>query len=173
MRAEKQLLLDEVKEKIDSSNGFVIASYKGMTAQKARAFRDTVASANGDFEIVRKRVFAKAAEKVGIKLDADVLKGHVGILFAKDDALAISKIAVKYGEENEQGLKILGGMIEGTYCSGEELEAMTKLPGINELRAQLLGLFEAPMAQTVGALDAALTSLLYCLDEKSKKEENA
>lgn len=162
MRAEKQLLLDEVKEKIDASKGFVIANYKGMSAQKARAFRDTVASANGDFEIVRKRVFAKAAEKIGIKLDADSLKGHVGILFAKEDAIALSKVAVEFSDKNDKTFELLGGMIDGAYCSGAEVQALASLPSLNELRGQF-----------IGTLQASLTSLLYCLEEKSKQEEKA
>lgn len=171
MRQEKQLLLDEVKEKIEISKGFVIASYQGLTAERARTFRDKIAEAKGDFEIVRKRVFVKAAEKVGLKLNSKELTGHIGILFAFEDPLAVSKIAVKFGEENDKAVKILGGMIEGAVCSGEEVEALTQLPSLPELRAQILGLFQAPMAQTLGVIQAALTSLLYCVDEKSKKEE--
>lgn len=171
MRKEKQLLLDEVKEKIEKSKGFVVASYKGLTADKSRTFRDKVAEAKGDFEIVKKRVFVKAAEKAGFKLDSDDFEGHIGVLFAFEDPLAVSKIAVKYGEENEKAVKVLGGLIEGAICSGEEVEALTKLPSLPELRAQVLGLLQAPMAQTLGIVQAALTSLLYCVDEKSKKEE--
>lgn len=170
MREEKQLLLDEVKEKIENSKGFIITRYASLTAFRAREFRDKMAEIGGEFEVVKKRVFMKAAETCGIKIDLETLSGHVGVIFAQDDTTQIAKAAVKYGEANENAIALLGGRIEGESCSAEDVEAIAKLPGLSELRAQVLGLFEAPMAQTVGALQAALTSILYCLEEKSKKE---
>ncbi len=170
MRQEKQLLLDEIKEKIDGSKGFIVASYSDFTAQKARDFRDKVSEAGGEFEVVKKRVFIQAAKAYGIELDVNELKGHVGVIFAHEDASQVAKSTVKYSDENDKAVAVLGGQIEGEYCSAEEVEAIAKLPSLSELRAQLLGLFEAPMAQTVGAIQAVLTSILYCLEEKSKKE---
>lgn len=178
MREEKQLLLDEVKEKIDGSQGFIIARYEGLTAKKARAFRDAIAGAEGDFEVVRKRVFSKAAEAAGIKLGEMNLEGHVGVIFAKKDALILSKIAMKYGEDNKgkdnkKELQILGGMIDGTICSGPEVEQLAQLPSLDQLRSQFLSLLEGPLSGTVGVVQSALTSLLYCVDEKAKKEGQA
>ena len=65
---------------------------------------------------------------------------------------------------------MLGGLIEGAICSAEYVEAIAKLPGIQEMRAQFLGLLEAPMAQTARAFHAILASILYCLEEKCKKD---
>jgi large subunit ribosomal protein L10 len=169
MRAEKQLLLDEVKEKIQKSKGFVIARYQGMTADKARKFRDSVANAKGDFEVVRKRVFMKAAESSGYKLPEANYEGHLGILFAEEDALTISKIAVKYGDDNDKGMEIVCGLIDGTICSGAEVVALTKLPSLNEMRSQILGILQAPMSNAVGVIQSALTSVIYCVDEKRKQ----
>lgn len=170
MRDEKQLLLDEVKQKIEDSKGFVIARYQELTAARSREFRDKMAEAGGEFEVVKKRVFVKAAEKIGLKLDAIVLQGHIGIVFAHEDVMNVAKNAVKFSEDSNQVVTVLGGQIDGELCNAEEVEAIAKLPGLNELRAQFLGLLEAPMSQTIGAVQAILTSILYCLEEKSKKE---
>lgn len=169
MRDEKQLLLDEVKEKIEGSEAFIIASYQNFTSDKARAFRALVAKANGDFEVVRKRVFVKAAEAVGIKLNADDYSGHIGVIFAKEDATKITKIAVKYSEDNEKAIQVIGGHIDGQVCSAEEMEAIAKLPSLNEMRSELLGLFEAPLSQTLAVIEAIMTAVPYCLEEKAKK----
>ncbi len=169
MRAEKQLLLDEIKEKINGSKGFIVARYTAFSAARARAFRDHVAESGGEFEVVRKRVFIKAAKDSGCEFDLATLDGHVGVIFAQDDATQIAKSTVKYGDENEKSIAVLGGHIEGEFCTAEEVEAIAKLPSLRDLRAQILGLFEAPMSQTVGAVQAVLTCVLYCLEEKSKK----
>lgn len=169
MRDEKQLLLDEIKEHIDGSKGFLVARYQGMDAQKVRHFRDILAKAQGDFEIVRKRVFGKAAQASGISVDVDEFQGHIGVIFAKGDPVELAKVAVKYGEDNEQAIKIVGGHLDGAICSGSDIEAIAKLPSLPVLRAEFLGLLEAPMAQTVAVLQTALTDVLSCMEEKAKK----
>lgn len=172
MREEKQLLLDEIKEKIEGSNGFIVTNYQKFDALRAREFRDEIAQAGGEFEVVRKRVFIKAAESVGIQLDVKKFDGHVGVIFTQQDITQLAKKAVNYGEQNDSSISLIGGQIDGDICSAEEIQAIAKLPGLQELRAQLLGLLEAPMSQMVGTFQAALTSILYCLEEKTKKDQN-
>lgn len=171
MRAEKQFLLDEVKEKIDGSKGFIIARYRDLTARRVREFRDIIAAASGDFEVVRKKVFVKAAEASGINLSVDDFEGHIGVIFANEDAHQLTKVAVKFGEDNEKSIEVLGGHIDGELCSAEDMEAIAKLPSLPEMRAQFLGLLEAPMGQTLATFQAILTSILYCMDEKEKKDQ--
>ena len=169
MRQEKQLLLDEIKEKIENSKGFVALNYQSFTAARAREFRDKIAEVNGEFEVVRKRVFIKAAESIGIKIDAQDLAGHVGIVFAQDEITRVIKGAVKFSEDNDKAVAVLAGHIDGVVCTAEDVEAIAKLPGLTEMRALTVGLLQAPMAQTVQVLQAVLTSVLYCLEEKGKK----
>jgi large subunit ribosomal protein L10 len=169
MREEKQLLLDEIKEKIEESSGFVALNYQSFTASRARQFRDSMAELGGEFEVVRKRVFIKAAESIGLQFNIQELQGHIGIIFARQDVTQVIKGAVKFGEDNDKAVTLLGGHVDGAICSADEIEAIAKLPGIQEMRAQLVGLLVAPMVQTVQALQAVLTNVLYCLEEKGKK----
>lgn len=162
MRAEKQLLLDEIRDKIEGTSSFIVARYQGMTTEKARTFRDIVAQAKGEFEVVRKRVFLKAVQAAGLQLNVEILKGHIGVIFTDADPAELSKIALKYSEENEKAIQIIAGQIQGEIYSGEDLEALAKLPPLEELRAQFLGLLEAPMGQTLAVMDAVMTSVPYC-----------
>lgn len=169
MRAEKQFLLDEIKEKIEKSNGFVVASYNKLTPNKARDFRDQLAEIGGEFEVVKKRVLIKAASTLGIQFEDGSFEGHVGVLFASEDPLPIAKKAVKYGEDNDNAIAVLAGHMDGLVMSAQEVVAVAKLPSKDELRAQIVGLLQAPMSQTVGVFNAAITSILHCLEAKSKK----
>jgi large subunit ribosomal protein L10 len=170
MRAEKQFLLDELKEKITRSNGFIITQYDSMSAGKTREFRNSVAEVEGDLEVVKKRVFIKAAEAEGVILDPALFNGHIGILFANGEGTLLAKSVLKFQEQNKDNLTILGGRLDGETLAATDVIAVAKLPGIDELRAQLLGLLEAPQQQTVSVLNQALVSILYCLDEKCKKD---
>ena len=166
MRPEKQLLLDEIKEKIENANGFLIARYRNMKADKARGFRDLVVKSKGEFEIVKKRIFAKALKESKYKFDADKYTGDIGILFAFEDPAAISKLALKFGEENDKAIELVGAVIDGSMLNTEEVVAFATLPGLDDLRAQFLGLLAAPMQQTVSVFESVLSGVPSVLDAR-------
>ncbi len=170
MRQEKQLLLDEIKEQIERFDSFVIMSYKGLTANAANDFRRQIATVGGDMEIVRKRVLIKAAETVGLKLDLAALPGHIGLIFIGKDALETTKIVFKFKKTSNNALEVIGGRIDGQLYTGADVEMLSQLPDKDGMRAQLLAIFEAPMSQTLAVMEALLTSVVYCLDNKSKQE---
>ncbi len=171
MRPEKRLLLEEIKEKIEGAQSLIVTKYQGISATGMRTFRDKLSELEGDFEVVRKRVFLKAASEAGLSIKEEDLDGHVGVVFSKQDLLAIAKMLVKYEEENENAIKILAGLFDGEVCSGEDVEALAKLPSRDQLRAMIVGLLAMPMSQVVGTVNAVLTSVPYCLDAKEKKEQ--
>lgn len=154
MRAEKELLLEEIKEKIDGSKGFLITRYAKLTSDRARSFRDMVEEAEGEFEAVKKRVFAKALLRSNYKIKCDEYEGHVGILFSRGDIMALSKKALKFSEDNDQAIELMGGMVDGEFLSAADVVAIAKLPSLNELRAQFLSILAGPMQETVTVIDA-------------------
>jgi large subunit ribosomal protein L10 len=172
MRQEKQLLLDEIKEQLDKYSSFLIMRYAGLSANAANNFRREVVKAGGDVEVVRKRVLIRAAQVAGIKLDLEALPGHIGLVFAGKDPLETTKLVFKLSQENEKAIQIIGGRFEGRLYNGPEVEILSTLPSKDEMRAQFLGVLEAPMAQTLAVMEAVLTSVVYCLDNKSKQESS-
>ena len=78
MRQEKQLLLNEIKDKIDGSTALVLTRYEKLTPNTSDGFRKAITQAGGSFAVVRKRVLIKAAEMGGITLDSKMLKGKIG-----------------------------------------------------------------------------------------------
>ncbi|MBI3900781.1 MAG: 50S ribosomal protein L10, partial [Chlamydiia bacterium] len=154
---EKELLLNEIKEKIDSSKSMVVASYGQLTPNLSWQLRDALSKAGGHFEVVRKSVFAKAAERSGITLDFGQLKGHVGVLFInQSDAVASTKALYKFSEANGKIVEMLFGQIDGKETLAADLSLLATLPGMDEMRAIFLGLITAPMSQMLSVLEAAI-----------------
>jgi large subunit ribosomal protein L10 len=170
MRKEKQLLLDEIKEQISEQSSFVIMRYQGLSANKANDFRHEIHKLGGGVEMVRKRVLIKAAEKAGIALDIAALPGHISLVFGGDDPLETTKAVFKFSQETNKTVEVIGARFEGKLYSGADIIMLSQLPNKNEMRAQLLSVFEAPMAQTLAVMDALLSSVVYCLDNKSKQD---
>lgn len=159
MRDEKQLLLNEIKEKIDSSKAMIIARYEKLPPNNAWDLRARLAKKKSLFEVVRKRVFLKAAAASGVAIDEAMLKGNVSVVFVEDiDAIEPTKELFKFSEENGQSLEVLCGQIEGKFVPGKDLEVLSKLPSLNEMRANFIALLVSPMAQTLSVVEAAIAA---------------
>ena len=168
MRPEKQLLLDDIKGKINHSKGFLLTRYSKMDPNLASQFRTTLHQTGGDFEVIRKRILLKAAEAAGVSIDRALLDGHIGVIFADEDLFKTTKAVFQFKSENEEVLDVIGGRFEGKLYSAKDMEAISKLPSKQEMQAQLLGLFEAVPSQLLAVLDALLTSMGHILNNKSK-----
>lgn len=168
MRQEKQLLLKEVKDQIDQYGSFVIMRYASLSANKVNEFRRQVAKIGGNVEIMRKRILIKAAKAAGVELNLDALPGHIGLVYSGTDPIETTKFVFKFGQENDKAIEVAGGRFDGQIYNAIDVEKLSKLPGKQEMRAQLLSTFEAPMAQTLAVMDALLSSVVYCLDNKGK-----
>lgn len=170
MRREKALLKQEIQDKIKRYGSFVIMRYLALPANTANEFRRAIGKLGGEVEVVRKRVLLKAAEEEGISLDLSTLDGHIGLVFLGQDPVETTKTVFQFSQEREKVIQVRGGRLDGQFYSGEDVEKISKLPGLNDSRAQLLSVFEAPMSQTLAVMNAVLSSIVYCLDNKSKKE---
>lgn len=170
MRKEKQLLLDEIKEQLEKSQSMIITQYHRVDPSLSWELRSELKKVNSDYEVVKKRIFLKAAKEAGLEVPCDKLAGHVGVVVANDDGIDATKAVFNFTKDHKGALDVLGGFYENTYYSSEKVEVLSKLPSKNEMRAQLLGLFEAPMSTTLATMDSLLTSVLHCLENKIQKE---
>lgn len=170
MRPEKQLLLDEITDLIDQSKAMVVARYDRFNPEASWNFGEELSKFDSNFKVMKKRLLYKAAQAKDLSFKGKKVPGHVGVIFINGDPLEASKVLVKFQSENADFLEIVSGHIEGKLCSFEEIVLLSKLPGKDEMRAQLLGLFEAPMAQTVSVMENLLTSIMHCLENKKQAD---
>ncbi len=170
MRQEKQLLLDEIKDKIKEANALVLTRYQKLAPDLSADFRTKLLEVGGTFSVVKKRVLIKAAKEGGITLDPEMLEGHIGIMFASEDPISSTKVLFEFAKENKDNMEILAGQFEGRFCNAQDVKAISELPSQNEMRSQFLGLLEAPMSETLSVMESLLTSIMHCLENKSQQE---
>lgn len=168
MRAEKQLLLNDIKEKIDYSKGFIITQYNKMDSNLTANLRFSLYQTGSELEVIRKTIFAKAAQAAGFSISTETLGGHIGIIFALEDILKTSKTLFQFKKENGGFLEVIGGQFDGQLYSAKDMETFSTLPSKAEMQAQFLATLEAVPSQFLAAQEALLSSLCYCLDNKIK-----
>ena len=171
MRKEKQLLLDEISEQMDDFGSFVILSYLGLTANQSHDFRRKVRATGGNVEVMSKRMLVIAAKKSGYELNLNSLTGHIGVVFTGQDPIETTKVVYEYAKTGQDKLQVVGGQIDGEVLNADEMVAFSKLPGKDQMRAQLLATLQAPLVQSVSTMNALVASMVYLLDNKSKQSE--
>jgi large subunit ribosomal protein L10 len=168
MQAEKQFLLDDLKAQVKAAPAFIITAYSRQPANAAYEYRQRLLKVDGHLEVVRKRVFAKAAEQAGCPLTGE-LEGHIGVVFAHGDFAETSKVVCAAAGEGDSHVRVLGGWYEGRLYGAADIQKIATLPSMPEMRAQLLGVFEAPMAELLAVCEALLSSVPHCLQNKAEQ----
>ncbi|VHO03356.1 50S ribosomal protein L10 [Candidatus Rhabdochlamydia sp. T3358] len=172
MRQEKQLLLNEIKEKINGSKALVLAQYRSLEPNVSADLRANLEQTGAELEVVKKRILLKAAESAGITLNTFDMQGHIAVVFASQDPIPATKVIYKFCQDNEKNVEVVGGCFEGEICSAADVKQISQLPGKEEMQAQFLSVLEAPMAQMLSVVQSLLTSVMYCLDNKSQQENS-
>jgi len=160
-RAAKRELVDSLHDELKSTGVVVVAHNTGMVAAQSAEFRKRVKEAGGSVKVA-KNTLAKLAFK---DTDADklmsLMKGPTILAFSKDP-IAAAKAAVTYAKGNDK-LVILGGAMGKTILDANGVKALAELPSLDELRAKIIGLLNAPatkIARTVKEPGAKLARVI-------------
>lgn len=172
MRKEKQFLLDDIRDQIEKSGSFIIMRYFKLKSNKANEFRGEVAKLGGSVEMMRKRILIKAAKEAGVELSLNDLDGHIGLVFGGEDPLETTKAVFKFSKGADKAIQVIGGRFEGKLYGAEQVEKLSNLPNLKEMQAQFLSVLEAPMSNTLAVMEALLTSVIYCMDNKVKESSD-
>jgi large subunit ribosomal protein L10 len=157
-RAEKEAEIKELNERFSKDELVVLTHYSGLTVAQITQFRRELVK-NGASYKVTKNSLAKIALK-GTKFEqiSDKFVGPTGVATSKDP-VAAAKIAHTFAKTNDK-LIIIGGALGDKILDANAVKALAQLPSLDELRAKLLGLFQAPAQKIAGVLQAPARDLV-------------
>jgi large subunit ribosomal protein L10 len=139
----------------------VVAHYAGMTVAQLTDYRKRVKEAGGKVKVAKNRLAKLALKDTSYEPIADLFKGQTCVAYSQDP-IAAAKASVAYAKGNEK-LVILGGAMGSTVLDANAVKALAELPSLDELRAKLIGLLNAPatkIARTVKEPGAKLARVI-------------
>jgi large subunit ribosomal protein L10 len=167
-RAQKRELVERLNDEWKASGVLVVAHYKGMTVAQMTDFRKRMKDAGGVVKVTKNRLAKLALEGTDVEAVSDLLKGQTCMAYSPDP-IAAARVSVKYSKENDK-LVILGGAMGKTRLDGAGVQALADLPSLDELRARLLGLLQAPATRFVRTLKEPGAMLVRLLAAKAAQE---
>ncbi|MBR6409751.1 MAG: 50S ribosomal protein L10 [Alphaproteobacteria bacterium] len=144
-RDEKKQLLDELHELINGSEVVVISHYKGLTVAEVSELRNAVRKAGAGFRVTKNRITKLALKDTKFEGLADLFKGPTAIAYSSDP-VAACKACVNFAKDNEK-LVIVGGAMGTGALTIDEIKRLATIPSMDELRAKLIGLLQAPASK--------------------------
>jgi large subunit ribosomal protein L10 len=149
-RAAKAELVTGLHGVFKDAGAVVVAHYAGMTVAQMTDYRKRMAEAGGKVKVAKNKLAQLALKDTDAAGISGLFKGQTVIAYSKDP-IAAARIAVKYAKDNDK-LVILGGSMGKTVLDAKGVKALADLPSLDELRAKLIGLLNAPatkIARTV------------------------
>ena len=163
-RKQKEKLVEELTESFSQAKAVVFANHQKLKVNQLQNLRKDLRSENIHCKVAKKKLFALALEKAGLK-DADLSphKCSIAAAFGNDDEISPARIVHKFYRENKE-LQILGGILNGKFLDDKGVIGLAILPSKNELLAKFVGSINTPVSGFVSVLSGNLRGLVCALN---------
>ena len=171
-RAEKVAVVNEVRDRLESSDGAVLTEYRGLTVAELADLRRELAAAGGDYKVYKNtlvRLAVADGPQSGIR---ELLTGPTAIAFVQGDVSAVAK-ALRDFARNNPNLVVKGGVVGTGMLSAAEINILAELPPKQTLLAQFAGALSAPLQQLAGLIEALPRNLAYGLSALIEQRQEA
>jgi large subunit ribosomal protein L10 len=168
-RAAKAELVTTLNEVFNETSVVVVAHYAGLTVADMQKLRAQMKQVGASVKVAKNRLAKIALDGTDVASIAPLLKGPTLIAYSSDP-VAAPKIAVDFAKTNDK-LVILGGAMGATALNADGVKALATMPSLDELRAKLVGLVQAPatkIAQVVTAPAAKVARVFAAYADQGK-----
>ncbi|MGZ4353027.1 MAG: 50S ribosomal protein L10 [Gaiellaceae bacterium] len=166
-KEDKERVVEELTERLRSSETLLVADYRGLTMPQIDGLRDELAKHGAKFQVVKNTLTRRAAEAAGADALLPLLEGPSAIAFieAEGDPAAVAKALAAAARETRV-LEIRGGVMQARTLTADEVDALSKLPSIEVLRGQVVGAILGPLNAIAGLINAPLQNLYGLIDAR-------
>lgn len=170
-RTEKTTVVGRMSEAFAVAPHVILASYQGLTVNQATDLRRRVRLAGGRVLVIKNRLARRAAAGTPLERLSDRFTGPCALATHPSDAIALAKAFAEFVKDNPQ-LELLAGVVDTTeLVDAKGLKQLATLPGLPELRAQLLRVIQAPATTLVRLLGTPGTQLARVVDARRHSQE--
>lgn len=167
-RAAKQESITELNGVFQASEVVVVAHYSGLSVAQMQTLRRQMKQAGASVKVAKNRLAKIALKDTDAAVIEPLLKGPTVLAFS-GDPVAAPKVAVDFAKANEQFV-ILGGSMGKTALDLDGVKALAALPSLDELRAKIVGLIQAPATKIAQLTTAPASKLARVVQAYASKE---
>ena len=145
-------MMENIKADLEGVGAVWVVDACGLTVKETEALRRAIREAGAYMKVYKNTIMKKALAELDLVNMDEILDGPSAFVFAHGDVAAAAKAVTEYAKENKK-LEVKGGMMESSFVSAEEVEAIASLPSKEVL-----------LAQIAGAISGVARSLAVCIN---------
>ena len=142
---QKQIIIDEIKDKFERAESAVVIDYMGITVAEADEMRKKLREAEVDYTVYKNTLVKRDIEGTKYEALGEILEGPSGFAFSYDDATAPARV-LNDARKAYKKREFKGGIIEGEYYDKENIEKIAAIPSRDTLISKFMGSIQSPIA---------------------------
>ncbi len=169
-RQKKEETVERLTEALQRAKTTIFANYRGLSMNKLQQLRAQLGQSGATLTVTKNTLLKRAldaADRSGYT--PDVLEGPTATMFGFEDELAPLKVLAAFAEVNQLPT-VKGGFLEAEFLPAPRLEQLARLPGRQELYAQLVRGVSAPLYGLINVLQGNMRNLVYVLSRVQKQK---
>ncbi len=172
-RARKEELVARYVELLNESNGFILLKSQGLSVPQIEGLRTVIRSEGGQYAVAKNTLIRKALEQSEWVVPENLLEGPIAVVFGRDNMPGVAKAVLKFIKDANvaEQMTVKGGVLTGSVLNTAQVEAVSELPTLDELRAQIIGTIIAPAQGIVNAIYQATGGVVNVLQAYLDKNE--
>src|SRR5471032_2775934 len=172
MRPEKNLIISEIKTRVDRAPYVLLTDYTGMHVEQFNDLRNRLSGANAEFRVVKNTLLRRALQGSKLPDLESYLHGQSAVVLGDSDVSAAAKVLKNFTSEFQKP-KLKVGILDRAVLDVPQIMALADLPSKDVLQAKLLGLLLAPASTLVRLINTPASQIAQVLKAHSDKGEKA
>ncbi len=171
-RTEKEKVIGELHEKMAKAKAAILAEPKKLNVATVTELRRKCREAQVDYKIVKNTLAQRAAKGTPVEPLVEKFVGPTALIMSYSDVVAPAKLIADFAKDREN-FAIRTAVIEGKVVDAKGIQALAKLPGIQELRAKIAGLIAQPatkLARMIGTPGQQLAQVVKARQDELAKQ---
>ena len=166
-REQKEIFIKNIKTIVDENSLVLVFHYRGMSMNEMTDLRVQSFNSGCNIKVTNNRLAKLALKETNKVVLSDFFDGPTAIAYS-NDPVSLTKLLVEFAKNNNN-LVVLGGIMDNEILSVEKIEILSKLPSLEEIRAQLIGLISTPAQKIASVLTAPSGDLARIFNAYSTK----
>ena len=167
-KEQKKNYIAEMSTQFDNSKAVMVTHYQGLSMIQLDDLRAQMREHGIVFKITKNKITKLALEKTKCKDLSDLFSGPTAVAFGKD-AIMSARILSKFAKDNVN-LKLIGGIMDNEVLDQAGVQNVASLPTLDEARANIVGILNAPASKLVSILLAYSEKMSNLSTENSETQ---
>jgi large subunit ribosomal protein L10 len=168
-KERKDEVLSQYADWMKRSQAVILVEYTGVRMKDLDNIRSKIRESGGEFHIVKNTLARRAFTDLGMQFPSDYLVKSTAVSFAFTDPASTAK-ALTDATKGSEFVKVKGGFMSGQTLNAAQVKALADMPPLPVVRAQLLGVLQAPagkLVRTIAEPARGLAAVLKAFSEKT------